>query len=220
MAEVGKRLGFVAAFSYRNATEIFAEHAALSAFENDGLRAFNIGAHADISATEYENREPFQWPQSSGQPKSLVMRVCCLDIKGTEVLGHVDDREMNVVARIHADHADIFTGRLGAVSRAARHRHLDLRRGPGAPHELFDLDAKAGGIAPRIASKPGFKAVDLFRAVGEGRIKALWIMATNPVDSMPEANDVRAALQRCPFVVVSDITAETDTAACADVLLP
>ena len=74
--------------------------------------------------------------------------------------------------------------------------------------------------APRIAAKPGLQAVDLFRAVGEGRIKALWIMATNPVDSMPQANDVRSALQRCPFVVVSDITAETDTAACADVLLP
>jgi len=74
--------------------------------------------------------------------------------------------------------------------------------------------------APRIAAKPGLKAVDLFRAVGEGRIKALWIMATNPVDSMPQANEVRSALQRCPFVVVSDITAETDTAACADVLLP
>ena len=65
--------------------------------------------------------------------------------------------------------------------------------------------------APRMAAKPGLKAVDLFRAVGEGRIKALWIMATNPVDSIPEADDVRSALQRCPFVVVSDITLETDT---------
>ncbi|MGA8769663.1 MAG: molybdopterin-dependent oxidoreductase, partial [Rhodomicrobium sp.] len=74
--------------------------------------------------------------------------------------------------------------------------------------------------APRMAEKPGLKAVDLFRAVGEGRIKALWIMATNPVDSLPEADDVRSALRRCPFVVVSDITFETDTAACADVLLP
>ena len=37
--------------------------------------------------------------------------------------------------------------------------------------------------SPRIADKPGLKAVDMFRAVGDGRIKALWIMATNPVDS-------------------------------------
>ncbi len=74
--------------------------------------------------------------------------------------------------------------------------------------------------APRLASKPGLKAVDMFRAVGDGCIKAIWIMATNPVDSMPEADSVRAALQSCPFVVVSDVTAHTDTAALAHVLLP
>jgi assimilatory nitrate reductase catalytic subunit len=72
----------------------------------------------------------------------------------------------------------------------------------------------------RIAGKPGMKAVDLFRAVGDGQIKALWIMATNPVDSMPEADSVRAALTKCPFVVVSDVTRQTDTTAHARVLLP
>ncbi len=74
--------------------------------------------------------------------------------------------------------------------------------------------------SPRIASQPGLKAVDLFRAVGDGRIKALWIMATNPVDSMPEADNVRAALAVCPFVVVSDVACETDTTIHAHVLLP
>src|SRR5262249_34335175 len=74
--------------------------------------------------------------------------------------------------------------------------------------------------APRMAAKPGLKAVDLFRAVGDGRIKALWILATNPAESLPEADEVRAALKGCPFTVVSDITAGTGTAACADVLLP
>ena len=74
--------------------------------------------------------------------------------------------------------------------------------------------------APRIADRPGLKAVDLFRAVADGRVKALWIMATNPVDSMPEADAVEAALVQCPFVVVSDVTRHTDTARHADVLLP
>ncbi|HET7715472.1 MAG TPA: nitrate reductase [Bauldia sp.] len=74
--------------------------------------------------------------------------------------------------------------------------------------------------ARRVADEPGLKAVDLFRAVADGRIKALWIMATNPVDSMPEADRVRDALIRCPFVVVSDVTRNTDTARHADVLLP
>jgi assimilatory nitrate reductase catalytic subunit len=74
--------------------------------------------------------------------------------------------------------------------------------------------------APVIAEKPGLKAVDLFQAVGEGRIKALWIMATNPVVSMPDADAVEAALKTCPFVVVSDVLKETDTARHAHVLLP
>ena len=74
--------------------------------------------------------------------------------------------------------------------------------------------------APTIADRPGLKAVDMFRAAADGRIKALWIMATNPVASLPEADAVAAALEACPFVVVSDMTARTDTAAHADVLLP
>ncbi|MBB4955910.1 assimilatory nitrate reductase catalytic subunit [Agrobacterium vitis] len=74
--------------------------------------------------------------------------------------------------------------------------------------------------SPTIASKPGLKAVDMFKAVADGRIKALWIMSTNPVVSMPDADAVKAAIEACPFVVVSDMQADTDTARLAHVLLP
>jgi assimilatory nitrate reductase catalytic subunit len=74
--------------------------------------------------------------------------------------------------------------------------------------------------SPAIAGRPGLKAVDLFDAVRDGRIKALWVMATNPVDSLPDADGVAEALKVCPFVVVSDVTRETDTTAHAHVLLP
>ncbi|MBB4229525.1 nitrate reductase [Rhizobium mongolense] len=74
--------------------------------------------------------------------------------------------------------------------------------------------------SPAIAEKPGLKAVDMFKAVGDGRIKALWIMATNPVVSLPDASAVEAAIRACPFVVVSDILTTTDTARHAHVLLP
>ncbi|PKB14453.1 assimilatory nitrate reductase (NADH) alpha subunit apoprotein [Novosphingobium kunmingense] len=74
--------------------------------------------------------------------------------------------------------------------------------------------------SPRIAGGPGLKAVDLFRQMREGRIKALWIMATNPAVSMPDAALVREALARCPLVVVSDCIAETDTSRQAQVKLP
>ncbi len=74
--------------------------------------------------------------------------------------------------------------------------------------------------APNICSGPGLKAVDMFDAVADGRIKAIWIMATNPAVSMPDAVEVRAALANCPLVVVSDCIAETDTTAFAHVKLP
>ncbi|OYW88099.1 MAG: nitrate reductase [Sphingobium sp. 32-64-5] len=74
--------------------------------------------------------------------------------------------------------------------------------------------------APRMATRPGLKAVDLFRAIHEGRIKALWVMATNPAVSLPDAGRVREALETCPFVVVSDIIAHTDTSIHAHVRLP
>jgi assimilatory nitrate reductase catalytic subunit len=74
--------------------------------------------------------------------------------------------------------------------------------------------------SPRMADKPGRKAVDMFKAVADGRIKAIWIMSTNPAATLPEADAVRAAIAACPFVVVSDVSAMTDTITLADVKLP
>jgi assimilatory nitrate reductase catalytic subunit len=73
--------------------------------------------------------------------------------------------------------------------------------------------------ASNMARRGGLKAVDLFDAAADGRIKALWIMGTNPAVSMPNASRVRDALKRCDFVVVSDVTS-TDTTRYADVILP
>jgi assimilatory nitrate reductase catalytic subunit len=73
--------------------------------------------------------------------------------------------------------------------------------------------------APSVATRPGLKAVDLFDAVLDGKVKALWIAATNPAASMPRAESVRRALESCPFVVVSDCW-PTDTSRFADVVLP
>ena len=74
--------------------------------------------------------------------------------------------------------------------------------------------------APRMAERPGLKAVEMFRAVGDGRIRALWIIHSNPAVTLPEADAVRAAIAGCDFVVVSDVTGATDTARLAHVLLP
>jgi assimilatory nitrate reductase catalytic subunit len=73
--------------------------------------------------------------------------------------------------------------------------------------------------APNLARGPGLKAVELFDSVREGRVRALWIVATNPAVSMPRAERVREALRACPFVVVSDCW-PTDTTRQAHVVLP
>ena len=74
--------------------------------------------------------------------------------------------------------------------------------------------------SPGVAARPGLKAVDMFDAVADGRVKAIWIMATNPLVSLPDASGVREALSRCPLVIVSDCMAMTDTLALAHVKLP
>lgn len=93
-----------------------------------------------------------------------------------------------------------------------------------AAHMDFD-DASRARVArfwgaTKVAPAPGLKAIDMFEAVREGRIKALWVMATNPAVSLPNGDRVREALAACPFVVVSDCMAETDTMAYAHVKLP
>jgi assimilatory nitrate reductase catalytic subunit len=93
-----------------------------------------------------------------------------------------------------------------------------------AAHMDFTPDAidRVGRFwdAKRMARRPGLKAVELFDAVHAGTVKAVWIMATNPAVSLPDAERVRAALDRCELVVVSDCMAETDTMARAHVRLP
>ncbi len=100
----------------------------------------------------------------------------------------------------------------GLANQLAAHMDFD------AP-ECVERVARFWG-ATRMAQKPGLKAVDLFDAIHDGKVKAVWIMATNPAVSLPDANKVRAALAKCEFVVVSDCVRNTDTTQYAHVLLP
>jgi assimilatory nitrate reductase catalytic subunit len=100
----------------------------------------------------------------------------------------------------------------GLANMLAAHMELDNPRHRATVQEFWN--------SPRIASKPGLKAVDLFNDIEAGKVKAVWIIATNPLVSLPDANQVQRALEKCELVVVSDIVAGTDTNAFAHVLLP
>jgi assimilatory nitrate reductase catalytic subunit len=75
------------------------------------------------------------------------------------------------------------------------------------------------GVAD-VPAKPGKSAVEMFQAAADGEIKALWIVCTNPAQSMPDQATVRRALQRAEFVVLQEAYLHTATASFADVLLP
>ncbi|WP_315832754.1 molybdopterin-dependent oxidoreductase [Bradyrhizobium prioriisuperbiae] len=65
--------------------------------------------------------------------------------------------------------------------------------------------------APHMAKHEGLKAVQMFEAIGRGEIKALWVMGTNPVVSLPDADNVRAALAKLDLFVVSENVLSNDT---------
>ncbi|WP_160120087.1 nitrate reductase [Rhodovarius lipocyclicus] len=94
-----------------------------------------------------------------------------------------------------------------------------------AGHLEWDRPGEAEALsafwrAPRLAPGPGLKAVELFNAAAEGRIGALWVMATNPAVSLPAGHAVRSALRRVPMLAVSDCVADSDTVGMARIRLP
>jgi ferredoxin-nitrate reductase len=71
-----------------------------------------------------------------------------------------------------------------------------------------------------ISSRRGLTAVEMFRALESGKLRAIWIAATNPAASLPDLHQVRRALDRAELVIVQDVYHPTETTRLADVLLP
>ncbi len=136
----------------------------------------------------------------------------------------------NIIINIHLATGRIGKPGMGPFSVTGQPNAMGGREVGGLANQLAaHLDfADPAGIdlvarfwnAPNIAAQPGLKAVEMFQAIADGKIKAVWIMGTNPVVSLPDADKVRAALLGCELVVVSDCVEYTDTTACADILLP
>jgi len=80
---------------------------------------------------------------------------------------------------------------------------------------------KVWGVpAGTISPKPGLAAVELFKKLEAGEVKAVWIIGTNPVASMPNRSRVIAGLKRAELVIVQDAFQPTETSRYADILLP
>src|SRR5207302_9648514 len=87
----------------------------------------------------------------------------------------------------------------------------------GHRHELEQFWSQpSGSISPRM----GLTAVEMFRALEKGQLKAIWIAATNPMVSLPDLHHVRRAFARAELVIVQDAYHPTETSQFADVVLP
>jgi ferredoxin-nitrate reductase len=83
-----------------------------------------------------------------------------------------------------------------------------------------EVEAYWGRRPGCISPRPGLTAVEMFHALEQGRLKAIWIAGTNPVVSLPDLHHIRRALARAQLVIVQDAYHPTETTSLADVLLP
>jgi len=143
---------------------------------------------------------------------------------------HNGTDNINAIINCH-----LFSGRIGrpgmgAFSLTGQPNAMGGREVGGLANQLtahMDLEksehrklVQQHWQSPRIADTAGYKAVDLFDAILDDKIKALWVIGTNPAVSMPDNNRIREALQHCDFLVVQDCMQNTDTSDLAHVLLP
>ncbi len=71
-----------------------------------------------------------------------------------------------------------------------------------------------------ISGEPGLTATEMFDALESGKMKAVWVICTNPIVSLPNAKKVEKALKNANFVVVQEISHNSETTKYADLLLP
>jgi len=77
-----------------------------------------------------------------------------------------------------------------------------------------------GVPAERISPEPGLSALEMFEAMAGGKIKAVWILCTNPAVSAPDLDLIEKALRQAELVVVQDAYHPTATSRFAHVVLP
>ena len=100
----------------------------------------------------------------------------------------------------------------GMASLLAAHKDL------GNPIHRKEVSDFWGG--KEINSEPGYTATEIFDALENGKLKAIWIICTNPVVSLPDSAKIERALKNASFVVVQEISHNSETTKFADLLLP
>jgi len=100
----------------------------------------------------------------------------------------------------------------GMANLLAVHKNLFNEKHREEVAEFWGVD--------RISEKAGYTATEMFDALEEGKLKAIWIICTNPMVSMPNSHKIEQALKKAKFVIVQDISHQSDSLEYADLVLP
>ncbi len=217
VTEVARRLGLGAAFDYRSPADIFREHAALSGFENDGDRAFDIGALAQLDDAGYETLAPVRWPLEDTLPAPFTDRRFFTP----------DGRARFVPVRATPPAADgkllVNSGRLrdqwhtmtrtGRVPRLARHRDffaIEVNPATARAHglragDLARLGNERGAVHGLVLPDEGLPPGQAFLPIhwsdqfaAQAAACALFPAITDPVSGQPQLKLAGAELSALP----------------------
>ena len=226
VSDVARRLGFGAAFNYRGPADIFREHAALSAFENMGLRDFDIGALATLSNAAYDALDPVMWPVRAGETHSERRFFAAGDF-------FTPDRRARFVPpdppRPRAATSDIFplrlnTGRVRDQWHTMTRTAMSPRLCAHSPQPFIEIhpdDAQAAGLADgglaKVTTQYGSATLKVFCHAGQqrgsifapihwsdstaaqARVGDLVAATTDPISGQPELKATPARVEPAEF---------------------
>jgi assimilatory nitrate reductase catalytic subunit len=223
IAQVARRLGVGEAFAWKSAADIFREHAALSAFENDGRRDFDIGAYADMSDAAYAAMPPFVWPARVGAPSSggrffgdggffHADRRARFVVTASCVPAHAPDegRPLRLNTGRFRDHWHTMT-RTGKSPRLAGHRPepgIEIHPRDAAAHGLNDGDiaeilSRWGVARLRVHLSEAMRLGEIFAPMHwtaqvsrAGRVNSAVNPAVDPISGQPEFKHTPVQIRR------------------------
>lgn len=210
--------GYVDHAYVERATEGF--DTALAAARDTAADVADVARRADVPVAALQ--QFIDWFCQTGRTLTCFSQGINQSSSGTD--------KVNAIINCHLASGRLGHAGMGPFSLTGQPNAMGGREVGGLANQLaahmdFSCDENIERVArfwraPRIARSEGHKAVDMFDAMLRGEVRAVWIMATNPLVSMPDANRVREALQQCELVVVSDCVTCTDTLALAHIVLP
>lgn len=203
VAQMAKRLGFASAFAWQDAWQVFREHAALSGFENNGERAFDIGALAALSREQWQDLTPVRWPVSRTQdapPAWRRLRMVPVAPQGMNTCGDPLYPLVLNTGRIRDQwHTLTRTGNVPHLMQHISEPTVELSPQDGARLQLVDgalcrIHSPRGVMVARVMIHPGQREGSAFAPMHwnnqfarQGRVNALVAPVCDPHSGQPES---------------------------------